>query len=100
MDVSNSTGEDTHYRTGSDTTKTVQWMALPSKKTLRCADPKGSWTISFKLHDGGLLSKTFTEPMATVTLVQSGKSYRIAVARKTVKKPVQPLKPVRAKSAA
>jgi hypothetical protein len=109
MDVSNGTGEDTQYRTGSGTTKTVEWAkwtTLPSKGILHCADPAASWTICFKLPDGKILMESFTEPMASVTLVKSGDHYRITCAKKVVKRPIKPAKPAipakptKAKSAA
>ncbi len=102
MDVSNGTGEDTQYRTGSGTTKAVAWTALPPKGILHCADPTGSWTIFFRVHDGRIFSETFTESMAAVALVKNGSTYRITVTKKTDKKPARPAKakPTKAKTAA
>jgi len=92
MDVSNSTGEDTHYRTGSGTTKALEWTALPLKGSLHCADPKGSWTIYFQLHDGKILSATYTEPQVSVALVKNGGRYKITAVKKTVRDTVKPTK--------
>jgi hypothetical protein len=98
MDVSNGTGEDTQYRTGSGTTKTVEWAkwtTLPSKGTFHCGDPAASWTICFKLPDGKILVESFTEPMASVTLTKSGNNYRIACGKKVIKRPIQPSRPAK-----
>jgi hypothetical protein len=86
MDVSNGTDEDTHYRTGSGTTKEVTWTTLRSRETHHCADPKGSCTIYFTLRGGETLSQTFTEPPGCVSLVKNGNNYRINVTRSSAKK--------------
>jgi hypothetical protein len=86
MDVTNGTGEDTQYRTGSGTTKEVMWTALHPKETHHCVDLKGPWTIYFMPHGGKPLLQAFTEPMASVALEKNGSDYRITAIRNSAKK--------------
>jgi len=98
MDVSNSTGEDTQYRTGSGSTKMLNWAPwthLPKKAVLHCPDPKldaktKAWGISFQPPHGKAISATFDQPMQSVTLVKTAKGYEIT----TVKKPAEKPKPI------
>jgi len=98
MDVSNGTGDGTDYRTGSCTTKEVRtsWTHLPDKSPQHCPDPqKMPWTISFRLHDGTIISATFPQPMLSVTLVKSRSGYTIKAVGKPAVKPKPTPKPVR-----
>jgi hypothetical protein len=88
MDVSNGTGEGTDYRTGSGVPKEgFNWTHLPDKKVLHSADPKTPFTIWFRLHSGKIVSASFDQPMASVTLVKTGTKYKINAVKKSVKKP-------------
>jgi len=112
MDVSNGTGEGTDYRTGSGTPKASTWTRLPDKSTLHCPDaqpPSHDTVVEFRLPSGKILSATYNQPMASVSLVKNGSSYVISAVTKPFELPVEkpgrkvPIKPpakAKAKSAA
>jgi hypothetical protein len=90
MDVTNSSGEDSQYRTGSGTTKEVSWKALPDKRVLKCSDPKVPWTIHFRLQDGTTLQATYNQPMASVILIKDETGYRVFACPKPLETPAKP----------
>jgi hypothetical protein len=91
MDVTNSSGEDSQYRTGSGTTKS--WKALKDRAVLQCSDPKVPFTVHFQLQDGTTLDATYDQPMAAVVLIKDEAGYRILACPKPVETPAKPAKP-------
>jgi hypothetical protein len=87
MDVTNSSGEDSQYRTTSGTTKEVNWKVLKNQAVLQCSDPKVPWTIHFQLQDGTTLQATYDRPMASVVLIKDQTGYRIFACPKPVESP-------------
>ncbi len=88
MDVTNSSGEDSQYRTGSGTTKEgMSWKALPDKAVSQCSDPKVPFTVHFRLQDGSTLNATYDQHMASVILIKDQTGYRIFACPKPVESP-------------
>jgi hypothetical protein len=100
MDVTNSSGDDTQYRLAGggkviSEDSCVGWQDLAHRTHHQCRDLQAPWTIEFKMPSGKIVSATYRQRMASVTLVKVGSGYRINGARKPAEKPVKPPKPTR-----